>query len=81
MRTVIKNWASAMEADKIHDRIMAGLTRARAAGKRLGRPPAIVNWAEFDELRASGLSIASASHKMGLKPHTVYKLLRERKQA
>ncbi len=53
------------EKDLIRERVMAGLDRARAEGKRLGRPPldrAVI--AEIRGLRRRGLSIRAIAAKM-----------------
>jgi DNA invertase Pin-like site-specific DNA recombinase len=43
----------------IQERVRAGLRNARAKGKRLGRPPVIVNAARIAGLRAQGASWAT----------------------
>lgn len=80
IKTIFASYSAGIERQKNSDRIKSGINRVRAEGKRLGRPPVDVNWKEFDEYRASGLSIAKASHAMGLKPRTIYKRLQERDQ-
>ncbi len=60
---------SEFERDLIRDRVMAGLRRAKAQSRRLGRP----RQHQFDaeearELVASGLSLRAVARRLGLTP-------------
>jgi len=58
---------SEFERSMIQERVKAGLTRAKAQGKKLGRPtvpPITVR--KIQNLRASGLSIRAISRKTGI---------------
>lgn len=58
----MQGWFSRMELRLISERTKAGLARARAAGKRLGRAPKlIVTGADVADLRADGLSWSQVS--------------------
>ena len=58
---------SQFERDMIRDRIHAGLERAKAQGKRLGRPPlAPIHLDKIKKLRNQGLSIAKIAKRTGL---------------
>jgi DNA invertase Pin-like site-specific DNA recombinase len=59
------------ERSLIQERVRAGLRNARNKGKRLGRPPVVVNISEIDRLRVSGLGWRSVAKKMGLGVGTV----------
>ena len=63
---------SEFERDLIRDRVMAGLRRAKAQGRRLGRP----RQHQFDaeearELVASGLSLRAVARRLGTHPFLV----------
>ncbi len=55
----------------IQERVRAGLRNARAKGKRLGRPRAIVDAAEIATLRASGASWRAVARELGVGEGTV----------
>lgn len=50
----------------IVERTHAGLRRARAQGKRLGRPPVAVDRERLAKLHAEGLSVRETARRMGL---------------
>jgi DNA invertase Pin-like site-specific DNA recombinase len=50
-------WMAKQERTQLRNRINAGLDRARAAGKILGRKPAGLDLTKMERLRAEGLSI------------------------
>jgi DNA invertase Pin-like site-specific DNA recombinase len=55
------------ERSMIQERVKAGLDRAKAQGKRLGRPPVppvLIN--QIKALRASGMSFPAISRKTGI---------------
>lgn len=60
-----------LERSLIVERVRAGLRNARAKGKRLGRPKAIVDSAEITRLRAQGLSLAAIAAQLGVSVGTV----------
>ncbi|MGH9551888.1 MAG: recombinase family protein [Terriglobales bacterium] len=55
----------------IQERVKAGLRNARAKGRRLGRPRALVNVARVQRLRAQGLSWSKVSRKVGVPKATL----------
>jgi DNA invertase Pin-like site-specific DNA recombinase len=60
------------ERDLIRDRVLAGLRRAKAQGRRLGRPR--VHHVDVDRVRAllsEGLSLCAVARKLQLHPTTV----------
>lgn len=64
------------ERAMIRERVNAGLARAKAQGKRLGRPP--VADAKADKVRAAkakGLSVREIAGKLGLGVGTVHRIL------
>lgn len=62
-----------MERDLIVERTQAGLARAKAEGKQLGRPNA-VNADDVKRLRADGYSIAETAEQLGCSIATVKRL-------
>jgi DNA invertase Pin-like site-specific DNA recombinase len=64
------------ERDLIRDRVQAGLRRARAQGKRLGRPRVHqVNLHEAQALRAKGISLRGIARALGVHPMSVRRAL------
>jgi putative DNA-invertase from lambdoid prophage Rac len=61
----IQAWYAEMENDERSDAIKAGLVRARASGKRIGRRPAIFRRDEVPILRKQGLSWRQIASKLG----------------
>ncbi|UCE91650.1 MAG: recombinase family protein, partial [Methanobacteriota archaeon] len=60
----------------IIERTKAGLQRARAQGKRLGRPRVSVDRARIAELRAQGLGYRRIADELGVSPQTILNRLR-----
>jgi len=60
------------EREMIRERVIAGLRKAKASGKRIGRPRAVLNRLRIDQLRREGLSWRKISGTMGLPKSTVY---------
>ena len=61
-----------LERSLIAERVRAGLRNARAKGKRLGRPPVIVDTARIAFLRASGQSWPQIARELGVSVGKVY---------
>ena len=67
-----------MEREKIRERTLAGLARARKQGRVGGRPKATENYKlvqQVEVLRAKGESIRNIAVTVGASPTTVQKLL------
>jgi DNA invertase Pin-like site-specific DNA recombinase len=62
------------ERARIAERVRAGLQRARAQGRRLGRPSRIVPHAMLDPVR--GLSVRKAAAELGVSPATAHRWLK-----
>jgi DNA invertase Pin-like site-specific DNA recombinase len=60
------------ERIRLSERVKAGLDRARAKGRKLGRPRKIVDTARIASLREQGLSWRMIGREMGLPAGTVY---------
>lgn len=75
-------WAAEREREMLIERTKAGLARARAEGKHLGRKPAFTP-KEVEEMRylheVKGVSILAISKLKGAKYATVYKYLGRKK--
>ena len=65
------------EREIICERVVAGIQRAKAKGKRLGRPPVDVDPETVIGLRATGLSLRNIAKEVGVSAGTVHKLLRD----
>ena len=70
-------WVAEQEKIRLGDRTRAGLERARAQGKRLGRPPAspVLLGAAADLVRA-GIPVAKAARLKGVKRTTLQTYLK-----
>jgi DNA invertase Pin-like site-specific DNA recombinase len=64
------------ERELIRDRTKAGLARARAQGKTLGRPRKAVNMDKAHELRAQGLGYRKVAKELGVSHQTLFLRLR-----
>ena len=66
---------SEFERGMIRDRVLAGLNRAKAQGKRLGRPPVPpIQIQKIKLLRQEGLSYRKIARQMDLSVATVHRL-------
>jgi DNA invertase Pin-like site-specific DNA recombinase len=73
----VLSYFAELEAKKVSERTMAGLERARASGKTLGRPDGFERWsAELSEMKEAGYSQGAMSRETGLSYNTVKKYLR-----
>ncbi len=61
------------EREMIRERVVAGLRKAKASGKHIGRPKAVVNQFRVERLRAEGLSWRAIAQRMDLPRSTVYR--------
>jgi DNA invertase Pin-like site-specific DNA recombinase len=61
-----------LERSLIAERVRAGMRNARARGKAIGRPRAIVNASQITELRQSGASLREIASRMGVSLGTVH---------
>ncbi len=59
------------ERELIKERVKAGLTRAKAAGKELGRPRRVFSRPEARKLQAQGLSLRKIGEALGVSHQTV----------
>lgn len=63
------------ERELIRERVMAGLRRARAQGKRLGRPRKAVDAAKVRDLRRRGMSLRQIAKEAGTTKDAVARTL------
>lgn len=54
------------ERDLIAERVRAGIAYARAMGKRIGRPPSVVDIAEILRLRGQGMSLRAIAKSLNI---------------
>ncbi len=64
------------EREMIRERVTAGLRKAKASGKHIGRPKAVLNRLQLEQLRGEGLSWRAISRRMNLPKSTVYRYRR-----
>jgi putative DNA-invertase from lambdoid prophage Rac len=72
----ILGYVAQFERDLIRDRTKAGLERARAQGKHLGRPKLAVKPGEISDYRASGVSVPNIAKSLGVSKSTVQRRLK-----
>jgi len=77
----IFGWVSKQELRKIRERTKAGLARARAEGKRLGRPRLSYARAELAQLVEQDASIDAIAAALGCHRATAARLKRSFKKA
>lgn len=64
-----------MERDAIRHRVQAGIARARAAGKTLGRKPRVLNKEQIAEMREAGKSFRAIAKHFGVGRTTIVRRL------
>lgn len=72
----IMSWVSGFERQRLIERTRAGLDRARAQGKVIGRPRAHVDLVEAVALRGRGVGLRDAARKLGVGASTLSRALR-----
>ena len=80
-QSAISQQIAALERERIRERILAGLERARAEGRHLGRPRAAVREGRIVTLRRKGLSIRQIARETGVSAMTIQRILKRREQA
>ena len=65
------------ERDLIRERIIAGLRRAKALGKRIGRPRTQVDRDQILALREAGLSYRVIGHRLRISAALAHRLARQ----
>ncbi len=65
-----------LERSLIAERVRAGLRRAKADGKRLGRPPVQVDPARLASVIRRRLSVRQAARELGISPSSYARLVR-----
>jgi DNA invertase Pin-like site-specific DNA recombinase len=66
-------WVAQRERENLMERTRAGLDRARAEGKTLGRPRHEIDWSHVHDLRANGFSWAQVADALNLTVMTLYR--------
>jgi DNA invertase Pin-like site-specific DNA recombinase len=65
------------ERIRLSERVQAGLNRARAKGKVLGRPKAAVRAERVLDMRRRGASIRKIAGDTGVSPMTIQRIVRK----
>lgn len=63
------------ERDCIRERVLAGMRNARARGKRIGRPPILLDASRIGQLRAQGASWREIAQKLNVGATTARRAL------
>lgn len=66
-------WVAQRERENLVERTRAGLDRARADGRILGRPRKLINWNLVEELRAEGHTWSYISDMQRISVMTLYR--------
>jgi DNA invertase Pin-like site-specific DNA recombinase len=66
-----------LERGLIVERVKAGLRKAKAKGKRLGRPKKILDTKRIAALRAQGIGWKRIAAEMGVGVRTIYRVALE----
>jgi len=59
--------------EMIRERVIAGLRKAKASGKHIGRPRTVLNRLRIEQLRGEGMSWRRIARKMNFPVGTVYR--------
>jgi DNA invertase Pin-like site-specific DNA recombinase len=73
---VIVSAIAELERSLIVERVKSGLRRARAEGKRLGRPPLCVDHRTLESVMAQKLPVRAAARVLGVSPSSYLRLVR-----
>jgi DNA invertase Pin-like site-specific DNA recombinase len=65
------------EAERLSSRVRSGLARAKAQGKTLGRPRAVVNRDKLEAMRMKGMSLREIAQATGKSAMTIQRLLKD----
>ena len=65
------------ERDLSRERVVGGLQRAKALGKRVGRPPSTISREQVVALRATGLSYRVIARRLRISPALAHRLARD----
>jgi len=75
----IFTWVADRERENLVERTQAGLERARAEGKKLGRPFREIPWKKVDEYLGKGLTLSAVSRLLDIPYSTLVVQNRKRK--
>jgi len=64
------------EREMIRERVVAGLRKAKASGKHIGRPKAVLNQFKVERLRAEGVGWKEVAQRTGVSRRTLYRYQR-----
>lgn len=70
---MILSWVAERERANLIERTKAGLDRARAEGKTLGRPRGEIDWLRVAELRNEGMSWPKVAEALGMSNMQLYR--------
>lgn len=70
---MILSWVAQRERDNLVERTKAGLDRAKAEGKQLGRPRCEIDWEAVEDLRKDGYSWEAVAKALSMTPMQLYR--------
>ena len=68
------------EADRMSSRVRSGLARAKAEGKVLGRPKAVLDRSKLAAMRKQGMSLREIADITGRSAMTIQRILKKAKE-
>ncbi|MEI7434472.1 MAG: recombinase family protein [Methanomicrobiales archaeon] len=77
LMTMILSWVAERERANLVERTKAGLDRAKAEGKKLGRPRNDIDWQKVEAWRKDGLSWVQIAGKLKLSPMQLHRRRRK----
>lgn len=69
-----------MERDRLAERVRAGLERARAQGRRVGRPPANIDMEALKRMLKEGRSVRQIAKRLGFPTTTIANRIKKLRQ-
>ena len=69
-----------LERSLIQERVRAGLRNAKAKGRRLGRPPVVVDFSRIAALRTAGVSWRAIAERLGVGLATAHRIAQRRSE-
>ena len=73
------SWFAEQERAQLAARTIAGMERARARGRQIGRPEVFLDEERARALRAQGFSVRDIARELGASRSTVHRALQEKK--
>ena len=69
-------WVAEQERERMIERTIAGMERAKRAGKVIGRPKKAISLSSVRALRAQGLSVRAVARRLKVPASTLHRALK-----